>query len=146
MIGKKFTKYVICFMLIFQFLLVSCNKVEEKEVDTPEVEDIEKQENEDKPSSELWNRNISMYNVDISYELPEFTPNVQSYKIKEDLSDLHNAGQYVGFTEKQRKALHEDGFVILKPNNSVLQMHQVYESNKYAESPSFITVDSIVVR
>jgi hypothetical protein len=131
-------------MMLCQVLVTSCTNSGEKEVDSPDIEKELEEESEsgEKLSSELWNSDIFMYNVNIPYKLPEFTPNVKLYDIDENLSNLFNAEQYTGFTEKQKKAIYEDGFVILKPNNSVLQMHQIYEDNKYREFPSFITVDS----
>lgn len=89
-----------------------------------------------------WKLKLTETMADVPYNIPEFTPNAENYEFSNDLSNIFNAGQYTGFNDEQKKAISEDGFVILEPSYSVLKMHQIYELPVYKKSPVFITVDS----
>lgn len=81
---------------------------------------------------------MSLYKAEpVSYEAK-----VPQYKVKPDLSNVENASQFGGFTEKQLKMLSENGFVVIPSKDE--QLFYVYEDNEYKEVPNFITVDSVL--
>lgn len=88
-----------------------------------------------------WNANNLTYDI-LPYNPPHITPNVGTYEVREDLSNLYNAGQYAGFTKEQAQAIYEDGFVVIEPSFLALKLHQLYELPMYKRSPVFISVDS----
>jgi len=130
---KKFLLLLVC-LLFF----VSCSN---KNVPEPE-EPLEEPETGEENVPAAWNIGFEEFNVDVPFYVPDYTPAVEKYEVNEDLSNLVNAGQYDGFTDKQLKSIYEDGFVVLKPSYEYLKMHHVYEYPMYRESPVFITVDS----
>jgi hypothetical protein len=145
----KINKLLIIVIVLALSIFTSCSVIVNKPKD-----DI-KEENfiEENPSKEIsveftndiptaWNLNMSSYEVNVPYQVPEFTPNVKDYNVNEDLSNLFNAGQYTGFTDEQINAIYNDGFVIMEPSFSALKLHQLYEWPIYKRSPIFITVDS----
>ncbi|HHZ02776.1 MAG TPA: DUF3160 domain-containing protein [Tissierellia bacterium] len=134
-------------LLLCVTFLTSCHKYIMLEPEKLDVQEAEKPMEDEIPYEikevpAPWNMSIETLSVDVPYEVLEFTPTVEKYEVKEDLSDLVNAGQYTGFTEDQIKAIYEDGFVVLKPSYDFLKMHHIYEYPMYKEAPVFITVDS----
>ena len=130
---KKFLLLLVCLVFI-----VSCSNNDVQEPEGP----VEEPETGDENIPTAWNMNFEELNVDVPFSVPDYTPVVEKYEVNEDLSNLVNAGQYAGFTDKQLKSIYEDGFVVLKPSYEYLKMHHVYEYPMYKESPVFITVDS----
>lgn len=131
---KKILLLLLCGVLLF----TSCS---DKNV-VPEQKPIENEINEDIKEPAPWSMGMESFNVNVPYEVPEFTPAAEEYQVDADLSNLVNAGQYTGFTDEQIKSIYEDGFVVLKPSYTALKMHHIYEFPMYRESPVFITVDS----
>lgn len=137
-------RFLILFLILLSFVIIltSCsdkNITKEKGPEKPtedEINDV----NTDIPQA--WNMNMESFSVDVPYVVPKFTPAAEKYTVNEDLSDLKNAGQYTGFTDRQIKSIYDDGFVVLKPSYTVLKMHHIYEFPLYKESPIFITTDS----
>lgn len=130
----------ILLLLLCVTLLASCsdkNAVPEQEMPG---EESEFNGNNEEPAP--WSMSMGAFDVNVPYEVPEFTPAVKKYETDESLSNLINAGQYTGFTDEQIKSIYEDGFVVLKPSHTALKMHHIYEFPMYRESPVFITVDS----
>lgn len=135
---KRFFNFLLLFV-VMSFVLTSCTdrtNEEEKTADEPEKENIDKQ------IPTAWNLDISSYNVDVPYELPDFKPQAEDVKLSQDLSELFNGGQFEGFTDEQKTAIYQDGFVVLKPSYDAAKMHHLYESSLYRRIPAFITVDS----
>lgn len=128
----------ILFLLVCLLFFVSCSN---KNVQEPE-EPLEEPETGEENVPAAWNIGFEEFNVDVPFYVPDYTPLVEKYEVNQDLSNLVNAGQYDGFTDKQLKSIYEDGFVVLKPSYEYLKMHHVYEYPMYRESPVFITVDS----
>lgn len=132
-----FKKFMVLFLCILLFASCSDNNV----VKEPEpVEEPEVIEEDNIPTA--WNLSMEEFSVDVPFSVPDVIPVVEKYEVNEDLSNLVNAGQYAGFTDKQLKSIYEDGFVVLKPSYEYLKMHHLYEYPMYKESPVFITVDS----
>jgi len=111
------------------------NKTEDYTDEKPEQED-------EKQIPTAWNLDISLYNVKVPYDLPDFKPQAEEVRLNQDLVELFNAGQFEGFTDNQKTAIYQDGFVVLKPSYEALKMHHLYESSLYKQIPTFITVDS----
>jgi len=131
---RKLINILFISVMLCQLVITACShNSETKETEIP-VSDNE--------IPNAWKMNLSSYDVNVPYELPNYSPNVEKFEINQDLSNLFNAGQYTGFTEKQTKSIFEDGFVALMASYDVLKMHHVYEFPIYKESPVFITVDS----
>lgn len=145
--SKKVFKnlYTLSLKLIVTFTLIILTACTNKN-NMNEPGDIKQPSNEVSESmdeiSPAWNLSMNTYNVSVPYSLPKYTPNAGAYKVNEDLSDLHNAGQYKGFTIEQKRAIYEDGFVVIEPSYTVLKLHQLYERPIYKRSPVFITADS----
>lgn len=120
-------------------VLTSCsdktNKTEDYTDEKPEQED-------EKQIPTAWNLDVSLYNVKVPYDLPDFKPQAEEVRLSQDLVELFNAGQFEGFTDNQKTAIYQDGFVVLKPSYEALKMHHLYESSLYKQIPTFITVDS----
>jgi len=120
-------------------VLTSCsdrtNKTEDYTDEKPEQEDVQQ-------IPTAWNIDISSYSVDVPYDLPDIKPQAEDYSVSPDLVELFNAGQFEGFTDDQKTAIYQDGFVVLKPSYEAAKMHHLYESSLYKKIPSFITVDS----
>ncbi|MPM45518.1 hypothetical protein SDC9_92205 [bioreactor metagenome] len=111
------------------------NKTEDYTDEKPEQED-------EKQIPTAWNLDVSSYNVKVPYDLPDFKPQAEEVRLSQDLVELFNAGQFEGFTDNQKTAIYQDGFVVLKPSYEALKMHHLYESSLYKQIPTFITVDS----
>ncbi|MDW5299244.1 MAG: hypothetical protein SA378_03790 [Sedimentibacter sp.] len=121
---RKLINILLITVMLCQLCVTSCSdNNKEDEIETPITEN-EINENE---IPKAWEMNLSSYDVDVPYELPNYTPNVEKYEINQDLSNLFNAGQYSGFTEEQTKLIYEDGFVALMPSYDSLKMHHIYE-------------------
>lgn len=80
--------------------------------------------------------------IDVEWRPVSYEAKVAGYKIKPDLSNVVNAGQFEGFTDKQLKMLSRNGFLVVPSKDE--QLFYVYETNEYREIPSFITVDSVL--
>lgn len=98
------------------------------------------------PISPSWAMTLDDQMVELAYEAPTYQPSVVPYKWSEDLSDLHNVGQYSGFTDQQLKMLNTNGFVVLRENSDYpyLKMHYGYEASEYNFNPIFITSDIVL--
>ncbi|MEL7605569.1 MAG: DUF3160 domain-containing protein [Sedimentibacter saalensis] len=135
---KKFTKFLFL-IVVMSIFITSCsdrtNKTEDYTDEKPEQED-------EKQIPTAWNLDVSSYNVKVPYDLPDFKPQAEEVRLSQDLVELFNAGQFEGFTDNQKTAIYQDGFVVLKPSYEALKMHHLYESSLYKQIPTFITVDS----
>lgn len=135
---KKFTKFLFL-IVVMSIFITSCsdrtNKTEDYTDEKPEQED-------EKQIPTAWNLDVSSYNVKVPYDLPDFKPQAEEVRLSQDLVELFNAGQFEGFTDNQKTAIYQDGFVVLKPSYKSLKMHHLYESSLYKQIPTFITVDS----
>ncbi|MFA9423816.1 MAG: DUF3160 domain-containing protein [Sedimentibacter sp.] len=136
---RKSINILFIFVVLCLLVITACSKTKEADkIETPSIVN----DNVQKEVPKAWEMNMSTYDVNVLYQVPEFTPNVGKYEINSDLSSLFNAGQYTGFTQAQMDSISEDGFVALMPSYDVLKMHHIYEFPMYKESPVFITVDS----
>lgn len=134
--GKRKLVAALFAIVVLSQTLTSCSTNDKKvEIEKP-AKDIQKEV----PKS--WETDMSEYTVHVDYSLPDFKPDAEEYSVKKDLSDLFNAGQFDGFTEKQKTSISEDGFVVLEPSYEFAKLHHVYESSLYKNIPTFITVDS----
>lgn len=76
-------------------------------------------------------------------ELPvTITPNVTPYTVKTDLSNVENIKKFPDQTEEQQKHLATHAFYIQHSYGD--EFFQLYEGNRYADAPSFITTDSVL--
>ncbi len=136
---RKLINILFIFVVLCQLVINSCSKTKQEEkTETPTIVN----DNIQNEVPKAWKMNMSTYDADVLYQVPEFIPNVGKYETNSDLSSLFNAGQYTGFTQAQVGSISEDGFVVLMPSYDVLKMHHIYEFPMYKESPIFITVDS----
>jgi len=161
-------KVIIVFMVLF--VLVSCQPKEEQkteitaetdldqkpndidnQTDTTEDTTLENKENTDKDAAkqvdiEGWTLDSSALQITLDYEKPEYIANSPSYSWKPDLSDLHNAGQYTGFTKKQLSMINSNGFVVLPESSTYppAMLHQGYEMSEYDYTPLFVSSDIVL--
>lgn len=71
----------------------------------------------------------------------EFTPQIKPYKVVPDLSNIINKNDFQ-FSAEQKKLLTQNAFVVT--SKSYLEFFEVYENNRYAQLPNFITTDSLL--
>jgi hypothetical protein len=125
-------------LVVMSIVLTSCaDRTNETENFTDE-----KTQEDERQIPPTWNFDVSSYSVHVPYEYPDFKPQAEDVSHIQDMAELFNAGQFEGFTDNQKTAIYQDGFVVLKPSYEALKIHHLYESSIYKEIPSFITVDS----
>lgn len=76
------------------------------------------------------------------YYDPDLVPSVPRYSIDPDLGNISNQRDFEYFDENLKKAIAGNGFAVL--NGGGYEFYDVYESNRYAQSPNFVTVDSMM--
>lgn len=76
------------------------------------------------------------------YKAVQYAKEVKPYKVKEDLSNIENLEQFGGFSQKQKRLLSQNGFVVSPSNEE--QLFYIYERNQYLKLPSFVTADSVL--
>ena len=69
------------------------------------------------------------------------TPSVPAYTVKDDLSDVVNAGQFY-LTDEQKAKLAENLFLVSPGYYN--EFFELYEENRYFQLPNFVTVDSMM--
>ncbi len=69
-------------------------------------------------------------------------PCVEEYTVAPDLSNIDNLGQFYLDDDRQRELLSENGFVV--QGDAGWEFFEIYESNRYAQIPNFVTVDSLM--
>ena len=75
-------------------------------------------------------------------EVPiKYTPSVESYSIKSDFSNIQNANDFE-FSAEAKKLLMANNFVVQPASNR--EFYAVYEANRYAFRPNFVTTDSML--
>ena len=74
-------------------------------------------------------------------ELPVFTPLVEPYQVEPGLENVVNADQFY-FQEAMVEKLVENKFLV--QNSDYYEFFDVYEGNRYAQRPNFVTVDSMM--
>lgn len=76
-------------------------------------------------------------------EVQSVTPSVESYSVAADLSNIENLWQFGTITEGEfTEKLAQNGFVVA--GNAGSEFFEVYETNRYNQIPSFVTVDSLM--
>ncbi len=135
---KKFTKFLFL-IVVMSIFITSCS---DRTIKTEDYTDEKPEQEDEKQIPTAWNLDVSSYNVKVPYDLPDFKPQAEEVRLSQDLVELFNAGQFEGFTDNQKTAIYQDGFVVLKPSYEALKMHHLYESSLYKQIPTFITVDS----
>ena len=150
---------VVCTMLI----LVSNKKVKEEVRNNNEVtavedtddngaDEKETEENKEKDKASADRKNTGkaeslahVFIIDKNAEPycdPDLVPSVRSYKIEPDLSNVQNQRDIEYLSEDMKKKLAKNGFAV-RPEGGY-EFYDVYESNRYAQSPNFVTVDSMM--
>lgn len=143
---------LLALILCFSFVLTACKKNQPVEnsgkVEIEEVKNVELINEEEIKFLEEFQDIIK-----VTYSPREINPNVNDYKVEDDLSNVVNIAQFGEFTPEQKKALVENGFFIAPPreldpelsfNDLRQQLFFIYEDNEYKNIPSFITTDSIL--
>ncbi|MBO8129013.1 MAG: DUF3160 domain-containing protein [Peptococcaceae bacterium] len=75
------------------------------------------------------------------WEPPDFEAALPPYEIAPDLSNVTNINDFGAFTERQRKVLAGNGFLVTP--GTAGQMYYIYEDNRRFNYPNFITADSV---
>lgn len=68
------------------------------------------------------------------------TPAVPAFTVAEDFSNLANADFLEYWSDEARQMLLQNGFVVVSSNAD--EFYPLYESNRYAYMPNFVTVDA----
>jgi len=68
------------------------------------------------------------------------TPSVEPYTIEPDLGNVTNLDQF--YLQGEQELLARNGFAI--SGNAGSEFFEIYEDNRYAQIPSFVTVDSMM--
>ena len=76
-----------------------------------------------------------------SKEVPAYTPNVEPYSTDANLSNIDNKDRLY-LQDAQIKKLAENNFLVV--DSSWNEFYEVYEDNRYFQTPSFITTDSMM--
>ncbi len=76
------------------------------------------------------------------YYDPDLVPSVPRYSIEPDLSNISNKRDIEYFDDNLKKAIGKNGFAVM--NGGGYEFYDVYESNRYGQSPNFVTVDSMM--
>jgi len=75
-------------------------------------------------------------------EVPvNINPKVPAYSVNQDLSNVTNAGDFT-FSDAAKNLLVKNAFVVNPSYRD--EFFQLYESNRYSYTPSFVTTDSIL--
>ncbi len=69
-------------------------------------------------------------------------PCVEEYTVAPDLSNIDNLGQFYLDDDRQKELLSGNGFVV--QGDAGWEFFEIYESNRYAQIPNFVTVDSLM--
>lgn len=77
----------------------------------------------------------------VQYYDETLVPSVPDYKVKPDLGDIFNPQDIDYLPEDAKNKLSKNQFVVLPGG---LEFFDIYETNRYAQVPSFITVDSMM--
>jgi hypothetical protein len=80
--------------------------------------------------------------IAVSYEEIKINPNVKSYNVESDLTNIANLSEFGSFTNEQKALLSQNGFVVCPTSEE--QLFYIYENNEYKKIPSFITTDSVL--
>ncbi|MCR5421452.1 MAG: DUF3160 domain-containing protein [Lachnospiraceae bacterium] len=72
----------------------------------------------------------------------DLVPSVPEYHISEDLSDVFNLNDIEYLPEAAKKKLAQDQFIVM--NGGGYEFYDVYEYNRYGQTPNFVTVDSMM--
>lgn len=87
-----------------------------------------------------------IYLNDLSAQEPlrAYTPSVTAYQTASDLSNIENLGQFYAYDtdEDISGKLSANNFIVMDSGYS--EFFDVYESNRYSQVPSFVTVDSMM--
>lgn len=162
-VRKKARIFLAILMVLLVF--VACNKNQAGEVENQEkVESAEtsKAQDADAKEEDFQLKDVSfLAEYTIEKISPEFNKEgvdakVKDYSIEGDLSNVENISHFGNFTEEQKAALVNNGFVITKTGLSEFewegktnkefrfdQIHQIYDENDYKGIPSFVTTDSV---
>lgn len=84
------------------------------------------------------------YSEDKEYEIVN-SPNVSEYKVNEDFSNVINADRFAYLIENNdevKEKLLNNGFVVLESYED--EFYPLYEENRYAFKPNFVTTDSLL--
>lgn len=102
--------------------------LDKKDKTTGEVESLER--------ASIIDRNAEQY-----YD-KSLVPSVPEYTIKQDLSDVFNQNDIEYLPEDAKDKLAKNQFVVM--NSGGLEFYDIYESNRYSQTPNFVTVDSMM--
>lgn len=81
------------------------------------------------------------FSVDYDKAEVKYSPSVASYQANADLSNVKDADRYT-FSEKMLQKLVANNFVVFESQSA--EFFDIYESNRYTQTPSFITADSMM--
>ncbi len=75
-------------------------------------------------------------------DIKNITPAVPEIKIEDDLSNIINKDEYEWYPKDMIDKLKKNGFVV--GDSAGREFFELYESNRYFQTPNFVTVDSMM--
>ncbi|MBO5551639.1 MAG: DUF3160 domain-containing protein [Lachnospiraceae bacterium] len=169
---KKTVSVMICVSLVF--MSVSCGSSQtgaDSSEETDEASAASEEATEEEATEEEGSAPASLFNADSKGDSKEAAENnsgavqalfvrptlidtslfmlkadtvdaaVPEYKIEGDFGNVINSERFY-IQDEEREHLLQDGFYVVEGGSG--EFHEVYESNRYLQTPSFITVDSLM--
>ncbi|MCR4808123.1 MAG: DUF3160 domain-containing protein [Lachnospiraceae bacterium] len=117
---------------------------DEEEEETVEDKDRKKASGADKSVGEIKSLDHASFldGEAASYSDSSLVPSVPSYEIEPDLSNIYNQRDIDYLGDNLKRKLARNGFAV--NDGGSFEFYDVYESNRYAQSPNFVTVDSMM--
>ena len=72
----------------------------------------------------------------------DLVPSVAEYSVKPDLSDIYNQADIEYLPDKAKAKLAKNLFVVMDERG--FEFYDIYEGNRYGQTPNFVTVDSMM--
>lgn len=151
---KKITTVSVCVVLTFSLAAcgkkaeqgsaeISDNTVVDEETSAAVESDAPEKINEAsvKPGESGRARPMLMQSGLVPSDMEEVTPAVPEYTVEPGLKNIMNTDQYY-LTDDWIEKLVDDGFFVRE--NGGGEFFEVYESNRYRLTPSYVTVDSLM--
>ncbi|MCR5304137.1 MAG: DUF3160 domain-containing protein [Lachnospiraceae bacterium] len=81
---------------------------------------------------------------DIYSESFDITPCVPEYKAESDFSNVINAEDFSSISKEAKDCIVKNGFAIDRSYSEGREFYEVYEFNRYSQTPNFVTTDSML--
>ncbi len=145
---KRVSTLVVFLLLIFAvFSFTACNVEAEKPTSSVNNTDVSQSDGKEGEDDVSGTPRLAQFTYEL--EMPDFTPNVPLYELKNDLSNVDFGGfSYLFSTtagrENIRDLLYTNHYLIDAQRYVAPTVYSIYEDNSEMGYPSFITTDSVL--